>query len=233
MVTFIEESHQYFNEKGEEYKSGTGFLHLYQKEFDSIGVATRVAAREGVSVDDILAKWKRNSEEACTYGTSIHLIMENYIKSGIISPEHTSLYESFDKITGDMFKWAKAIHSEKILWNDEYKLAGTADLIIDHNKNEFSVGDFKTNKAINFCSDFGERMLNPISHLSSCNYNLYSLQLSLYAHMYSLLSGKQCRRVFLMHLRDGEWKEITANFMKHEVEVMLYHYKSTFLNKLA
>jgi hypothetical protein len=233
MVTFIEETHQYFNEKGEEYKSGTGFIHFFQKEFDSVGVATRVATREGVTVDEILNKWKKNSEEACTHGTSIHLLMENYLKNGIIIPEHSSLYDSFDDITGEMRKWAKAIHSEKILWNDEYKIAGTADLIIDHNKNEFSVGDFKTNKAIHFCSDWAERLLHPISHLSDCNYNLYSLQLSLYAHMYSLLTGKMGRRVFLMHLVNGRWKEITANFMKHEVEVMLHYYKRNVLSKSA
>ena len=233
MVTFIEKTHQYFNENGEEYKSGTGFIHLYQKEFDSIGVATRVAAREGVTVEEILDKWKKNSQDACEYGTSVHLVMENYLKTNIRVPEHSLLYDSFDEIVGDMKKWAKAIHSEKILWNDEFKLAGTADLIIDHNKNEFSVGDFKTNKAINFCSDFGERLLHPISHLSACNYNLYSLQLSLYAYMYSLLTGKQCRRVFLMHLRDGKWNEITANFMKHEIEVMLHHYKINVLQKRA
>ena len=68
MVTFKEDTHQYFNENGVEYKSGTGFLHLYDKEFDSIGVATKVANREGVSVDDILERWKKNSEEACAYG---------------------------------------------------------------------------------------------------------------------------------------------------------------------
>lgn len=230
MVTFKEDTHQYFNEYGDEYKSGTGFLHLYDKEFDSISVATKVAGREGVSVDDILERWKKNSEEACTYGTSIHLIMENYLKTGIRLPEHTLLYDSFDDITGNMRKWAKAVHSERMLWNDEHQIAGTADLIIDHNKNEFSVGDFKTNKSINFCNEWGERMLYPISHLSSCNYNLYSLQLSLYAHMYSLLTGKQCRRVFLMHLKnDGRWHEITANFMKHEIEVLFYHYKTNIL----
>ena len=232
MVTFKEDTHQYFNENGVEYKSGTGFLHLYDKEFDSIGVATKVANREGISVDDILERWKKNSEEACAYGTSIHLIMENYLKTGIKLPEHSLLYESFDDITGNMRKWAKAVHSERMLWNDEHQIAGTADLIIDHNKNEFSVGDFKTNKAINFCNEWGERMLKPISHLSSCNYNLYSLQLSLYAHMYSLLTGKQCRRVFLMHLKeDGRWHEITANFMKHEVEVLFHHYKTHILKK--
>lgn len=233
MVTFKEDTHQYFNEYGVEYKSGTGFLHLYDKEFDTVGVATKVAIKEGVSVDVILEKWKKNSEEACSYGTNIHLIMENYIKTGIRIPEHNLLYDSFDDITGDMRKWAKSVHSEKMLWNDEYQIAGTADLIIDHNKDEFSVGDFKTNKAIHFCSDWGERMLNPISHLSSCNYNLYSLQLSLYAHMYSLLTGKRCRRIFLMHLKNGIWNEITANFMKYEIEVMLFHYKKNFLSKCA
>lgn len=225
MVTFIEETHQYFNEKGEEYRSGTGFLHLFQKEFDSIGVATKVSKKTGRPIDDILADWKQNSVNACEYGTAIHLVMENYITKSERKIEHELLYSSYEKITGGLTKWSERVHSEKLLWNDEYKIAGTADLIIDHKNNEFSVGDFKTNKKINFSSDWGERMLDPIGHLSDCNYNLYSLQLSLYAYMYSLLTGRKCRRVFLMHLGELGWKEITANYMKFEVMAMLRSYK--------
>lgn len=111
------------------------------------------------------------------------------------------------------FMNAVKVYSEQLVWIDEYKVAGTADLIIEHNDYEFSVGDFKTNKSIDFFNKFGQHLLNPISHLSDCNYNIYSLQLSLYAYLFSLKSGKKCRKLFLMHLKDDKWNYIPCNNM--------------------
>lgn len=141
-----------------------------------------------------------------------------------------SYYNSFDKINKEDIAKANIVYSELMLWNDEYEIAGTADLIIDHNDKEFSVGDFKTNKAIKFYNEYGERMLDPISHLSACNYNIYSLQLSLYAYFYSLKTGKQCRRVFLMYEKNNEWNYISANNMQFEVQMMLKYYKQILKN---
>jgi len=55
MVIFNEEKHKYVDdETGKELISATTLLGKYKHAFDSIGNATRVAAREGVTVDFIL-----------------------------------------------------------------------------------------------------------------------------------------------------------------------------------
>lgn len=225
MVTFKEDTHQYFNEKGEEYISGTTFLHKFQKPFDEDKFATLKAKKLGVSVDEVKAMWKANSRKACDYGTNVHLLMENYVLHGTKEEGYSSLYESFNLITTEDFMKAMKVYSEELLWVDEYKVAGTADLIIEHNDYEFSVGDFKTNKSIDFCSKYGDRLLDPVSHLSDCNYNLYCLQLSLYAYLFSLRTGKKCRKIFLMHLNDDKWNYIPGNYMEYEVRMMLKWYK--------
>ena len=229
MVTFKEDTHQYFNEKGEEYISGTTFLHKFQTPFDEDKFAAIKAKKLGVSVDEVKAMWKANSRKACDYGTSIHLLMQNYLTIGQIKTEYNYLYQSFNDIVLSDLINAQKIYSEKLLWIDEYKIAGTADLIIEHNDYEFSVGDFKTNKKIDFCSQYGNRLLMPISHLSDCNYNIYSLQLSLYAYLFSILSGKKCRKIFLMHLKEDKWNYISSNYMEHEIKIMLKWYKKNVL----
>lgn len=224
MVTFKEDTHQYFNDDNIEYTSGTRFIHKFEFPFDEDGISKRVALKEGVSQEEILKKWKDISKQACDYGTRIHAVMENYIKFGEVNKTFESLYKSFDKITKQEFNTAKEILSEELLYDDEYRIAGTADLIIVHNDKEFSIGDFKTNKSIDFYSPYGNRMLDPISHLSSCNYNIYSLQLSLYARMFANRTGLKCRRVFLMHKKEDIWQYISANNMLYEVKMMLkYH----------
>lgn len=179
------------------------------------------APKLGMSKEEVLEMWKQSAIDACKFGTKTHLIMENYIIGKEKKEEHSLLYESFNAIVEEDFKWAKKVWSEKLLYSDEYKIAGTADLIIEHNDFEFSVGDFKTNKKIDFANNFGQRMLTPIEHLSDCNYNLYSLQLSLYAYLFSLLSGKKCRKLFLMHLKDDKWNYISCNNMELEIKAML------------
>lgn len=226
MVIFKEDTHQYFNEKGEEYISGTTFLHKFQLPFDQEKFATIKAKKLGISVQEVKEMWKNNSKKACDYGTSVHLLMQNYVVNGSKEEGKESLYDSFNTIVMEDFMNAVKVYSEQLVWIDEYKVAGTADLIIEHNDYEFSVGDFKTNKSIDFYNKFGQHLLNPISHLSDCNYNIYSLQLSLYAYLFSLKSGKKCRKLFLMHLKDDKWNYIPCNNMEYEIRMMLKWYKN-------
>ena len=233
-VYFKEDTHQYFNTStGEEYFSGTRFLHLFEPEFDKDGISKRVAAKEGKTQQEVLAEWAKINKASTDLGSKIHLAMENYIKFEEINEEYQLLYDTFKKCVGNDYKYAEAIHSEKLLWLDEYKIAGTADLIIDHKNNEFSVGDFKTNKKIEFGSGFGNRMKAPVEHLSQCQHNLYALQLSLYGYMYSLLTGRKLRHIFLMHCNDLKkgWQYISCNYMKYEVQFMLKYYKDYLMKR--
>lgn len=232
-IIFKEKTHQYFNtDTGEEYLSGTKFLHLFEPPFDKDTISKRVALKEGKTQEEILKEWDNISKQACDYGTATHLLMEKYIKFGDKDESYPILYKTFHDCVGNEYKNAEAIHSEELVWIDEFKIAGTADLIIDHPNNEFSIGDFKTNKKIELFSKFGNRMLEPISHLSQCQHNIYALQLSLYAYLYSLLSGRKLRHIFLMHCNDREkgWTYIPCNAMILEVRFMLHFYKEKFLN---
>lgn len=228
-IIFKEESHQYFNtDNGREYLSGTKFLHLFEPEFDSYSISKRVAEKEGKTQQEVLNEWKETSRIACEQGTKIHAIMENYIKFEDIDSNYDVLYKTFKKCVGKDYNYAEAIHSERLLWSHEFEIAGTADLLIDHKNNEFSIGDFKTNKKIEFYSSFGNRMKEPVSHLSQCQHNLYALQLSLYAYMYSKLTGRRLRHAFLMHCNDISkgWTYIPCNAMLYEVRYMLEYYKN-------
>jgi hypothetical protein len=233
-VYFKEDTHQYFNSStGDEYYSGTRFLHLFEPEFDKDTISKRVALKEGKTQQQVLAEWAAINKESTDKGSRIHLAMENFIKFEEQLDEYKVLYETFKKCVGNDYKYAEAIHSEKLLWIDEYKIAGTADLIIDHKNNEFSVGDFKTNKKFEYYSGFGNRMKAPVEHLSQCQHNLYALQLSLYAYMYSLLTGKKVRHLFLMHCNNSNegWKYISCNYLKYEVQFMLKYYKDYIMKR--
>jgi len=153
-----------------------------------------------MSQEEILAEWKRINDEANAYGTEIHEIMERYLLANkIYFPKNdyekgliTQFQEIDPMVTG-------TIYPETILFSEKHKLAGTADIIEDCG-DYFNVWDWKTNKNFRFMSDYGHWLNPPVSHLSDCQYNVYALQLSIYAYLYQLETKKKVGRLGIFYL---------------------------------
>tara|TARA_R110002153_G_scaffold23408_3_gene75979 strand:+ start:4110 stop:4796 length:687 start_codon:yes stop_codon:yes gene_type:complete len=226
MIVFNEEKHTYVNtETGKHLISATTLIGKYKPKFDSIGNATRVAKREGVSVDFILEEWEREKNRACDYGTKIHKVMEDYLGEGIEEEQYSSFYTSYRKWE-DIFKKFPKLTCEMRLNNVDMNIAGTADLIYENGKH-FYVGDFKTNKAFRFNSEYNEFFEAPIDHLGVCEFNTYCLQLSLYAYLYELSSGKKCSGlVIFFKNKDNTWYPIRLNYMKQEIIALIADYNN-------
>lgn len=223
-VDFNEETHTYTNtETGEKLISATTILGMYKPEFDRMGNARRVANREGLDISFVLDMWERDKNKACEYGTHIHKVMEDYLTEGKQESEYKKLYESYNKYE-KVFDGFRDRHCEKQLFNLEYNIAGTADLIYEK-EDSFFIGDFKTNKQFRFYNSYGEYYNPPISHLSVCEFNTYGLQLSLYAHLHEISTGKKCRGLVIFYKsKNDEWYPIRCNYMKCEIENLIQHY---------
>ena len=220
MIIFNEEEHKYFNEKGLEYISVTTLLGTFKKPFDSEMHAKRVAERTGTTVESVLASWKKTTVEAQERGTGIHKKMEAYIKFGECLPEDADMIKSFNNAI-EGFKHSKKT-AEGLLWIDDARIAGTADIILENDK-EFYILDFKTNKKFKFMNDFGEKLLPPLSYLDYCEFTIYSMQLSLYAYMLQKQSGKHCKGLKVLYLSTNTftnsrfWREIPILYCKDTI----------------
>lgn len=225
MIKFDELTHTYTNtQTGRVYKSVTTLLGEYKKHFDSEMHAERVAKREGVSREFILEMWQAETKKATDKGTKIHKIMEDYIKDGVLLDQFSTLYDSYNDIVKNNIPNINSINSEELLFNHDYELAGTADLIFNH-KDYFTVGDFKTNKNFRFKSDFNEYLLEPINHLAYCEFNTYALQLSLYAYMYECITNKKCSGLIIFYLQNNKWIHYNVNYLRNDVINILNDYK--------
>lgn len=226
MVTFRASDHTYTNEKGEQYISVTTFLGKYKKPFDVETHAARVADRTGVTVDAVKQMWKDNTTSAQDRGTSIHKTMENFLLYGDVNKDNLDLTDSYTRIIGD-FNRGSTVKSEMLLWNDDAKIAGTADVVI-FKGDSFAVLDFKTNKQFNLHSKYGEKLLYPLDYLDSCEYNVYTLQLSLYAYMIEEMTGKTCRFLKLLYLRDNLVDStVPSRFWR---EIPIFYSRSTIMD---
>lgn len=224
MITFDEANHKYYNEFGEEYISVTTFLNTFKKPFDSEKHAARVAEKNNTTPEAVIATWKALTVEAQDKGKAFHKAMEDYIKFGEVDSKYEDLIRSLNKAS-EGFKATKKT-AEGLLWHDASRIAGTADLVLENDK-DFFILDFKTNKKFKFSNDFGEKLLEPLDHLDYCEFTLYSLQLSLYAFMKQELTGKHCKGLKVLYLTINNynnsryWREIPIIYNKHTIEKLV------------
>lgn len=224
MIIFDEASHTYTNDKTKEkYISVTTLLGKYKNPFDKEKHSLRVAEREGVPQELVLEMWAKENKKSTDRGTKIHKLMENYVSFGEKVDDYNWLYSSYEKVVSYTIDKFKKIYSENLLHDDDYCVAGIADLIYDHG-DYFTIGDFKTNKKFNFSSDFNEVFKAPVSHLPYCEFNNYALQMSMYAYMYEKSSGKKCKKIVVYYLREDKWQPIHCNYLKSDIENILTHY---------
>lgn len=221
--------HKYHHrETGKIYKSVTTTLASIEPHFDAEAVSLAITQQPnnkkqeryiGMTQQEILDYWQFLNDEANTYGTRVHDILERYLlankwyfppdtEEGIFEGKVIDSYTNL-KIDEGMNMWP-----ERILFSEEYQLAGTSDLIIDIDDVFFDVADYKTNRVFNFFNPYGFETLHPpFDHLQACQWSIYTLQLSVYAYMYELeFPKRKCRQIYVLY-----WDKVTESFQKIQI----------------
>jgi hypothetical protein len=172
-------------------------------------ISRAVADKRGVSQADVLAEWEKINTDSKVTGTAIHAAIEEFCKAGTIQPTHQKVIEEFKKL-GNFSKASGAL-LEQLVYSHQHKVAGTADIIFPDGK-FFDVYDVKTNKKFNFFSQYRKNLKPPVDHFSDCEFNSYALQLSLYAYLYHIMTGRIAR-----HLSIFYWDKIALTFTRYPI----------------
>jgi hypothetical protein len=177
-IVFEEKAHTYHLGDRELY-SVTRLLSLFKEKFDPDGfIAYRCAKKEGVTKEEIKARWEKTKDDACVYGTKIHGQVEHFLKTGKVEDkEDKDIVEQFTKI-----KFRGKVYSEIGLHSTRYGLAGTSD-IISLEKNTAIISDIKTNKRFDIKNKYSKKYLYPINHVPETHLHGYSLQILIYGEM--------------------------------------------------
>lgn len=225
------------------FSSVTQLIHALVNPFDEDAVSLAIFKQplsrkkekyQGMSQQQILDYWHFLNDEANEYGTKIHELIEEYLfKHKVLFPTEEldkRILKAYDELEVDE---GETIWPERIMFSPEHGLAGTADLVIDIDDVYFDIGDWKTNREFNFFDSFGHKtMKKPLDHLQDCHYSIYSVQLSIYAYMYEIETGRKCRQIWI-----GYWDrekqtiiKIPIMYLKHEAKKVLdfHKYKSQF-----
>jgi len=156
---------------------------------------------ECVSEEDIKKLWKYKNNHATFEGTTLHDYIENYLNNKIFpypskSPEglefseieetYNIMEEYFHNFYNDTVSKGKLIpiKSELIVGDKDYMLCGMVDqLFWNVRYNWLEIWDWKTNTNLKMKNNFGEKMKDCLYMLDDCEFNTYSLQLSIYKHL--------------------------------------------------
>ena len=208
-LNFNEEQHKYsYNNKGLTSVSGT--ISKFVKPFDTERVAEGTAKKrtrlEGVIVtkEEVLAEWEELKNVACTLGTKTHLFGETFQEEGL-TPE-TAWEEAIVKFWDDLPEHIVPVMFELQMFNEEWGIAGTADIILFNLKTEkFILADYKTNKDL-FKNHRGQKLLIPFDNKLDCPFSKYEMQLTYYKLLFEKSGFEVERSTVIWLLPDGNYK---------------------------
>lgn len=247
-IEFFEDTHKYvsvINGKEISYTSGTGVIHAYFPPFDPSGEITkRCALREGITVEELKAKWKAKGHASCRFGTRVHECCED-IELG--RGEHELRNRPQDAREEIVFKHAvnmarrfrqqlDILGVEKIVFSPELQIAGTIDLFARSKKTgDWLIIDHKTNQSIERENKWNNFALTPIEHVPDNNYSHYGLQLNLYQYLLQregYVPKRSKFKLFLNHITETGAELIELPDMQLEIrDIVLEHMLKTVENK--
>lgn len=198
-VVYHDEPHVYYLNGKKADLSATKLISKFKKPFDSDYWSKKKAEEEGITQEEMLARWKLKGDISCEKGTAVHEYVENRLANKVFPYPHTkikSLFEGADPVKEkfdtivplveqfitDIRGRMISIASELVIGDLEYNLGGMIDQVFYNKKSgKIELWDWKTNEKID--SDSRYTFNAPISHVPSSKLEEYSLQLSLYKHI--------------------------------------------------
>lgn len=191
----------------------------------------------------ILDQWAKKNRQSCERGTKIHAELENsFYKSGKnVSLQKFGIGGKFEckKDYSDL-DLEYGVYPEYLIYRESedgiLKIAGQIDLIVKQG-NDIILCDWKTNEKIDMKGGFNSatkstaKMLYPLNNLEDSNFYHYTLQLSTYAWMLEKLNPLfNIKDLILVHFDHNNNQTIYhCDYLKHDVEKMLYHYKKELI----
>lgn len=247
-ITFDPVKHRYFNRAtGCEYTPVSRVIDSITKPFDKDGISINMARGElgrgsGTTriierAEEIKKDWKKIGDDTSDHGTEIHDNLSRFYNTG----ECEKKFISLAKKIMERFGTCHRLFSEIILYDHEYKIAGTADEVTKRQKSKTTPHDFydfKSNprrgiefdsisRKKNLIKHYNRYFLPPFDHLEECNYNRTVLQLNSYAYMCRRTYGITVGRLAIIYINlELESFYLPVPYVPSETEKLFRHFSS-------
>lgn len=193
MIKFSENQHLYQSTTPDnmEWISVSKLVSALCEPFDAPTQAVRSSNNKrskwyGIDPAEIEQIWKRIGEDAVGKGKLYHLKREQglYTLPNVVLPQYDSVG---DKIAGNQRLQIGKVYPEHMVYMASVGICGQSDKM-ETDDLYIHVSDYKTNREIRRqgytnWEGVSKKMYKPVAHLDDCEFNKYSLQLSLYLYM--------------------------------------------------
>ena len=172
-------AHEYEDEEGNKFWTGSTWAKQFTKEFDPQLIAGKAAEKKLTTTDKVIEGWNMKSEVSLLYGTTVHKALECGIKYGELpnNPHLATLVQDYLDMTHDDEQV-----SEQFVTDFDHKLCGTIDVLVNKGDKKVVIRDFKTGdiyKKATLTPEIKELFPNLENKIAS----VYQLQLSFYAYI--------------------------------------------------
>lgn len=235
-VRFVEKTHTYYvkgSSKG--VVSATGFIHAFFPHFDPMSAIAKMKVSPnwpdspyyGMTDQQIADQWSVSGKEASGAGTNMHLAIEQFLNGAdnriTESVKTTKEWEYFQNFWNDVKNYLEPYRTEWEVWDDEYKLTGSIDIVFKKKScEEYVIYDWKRSKQIKIDNEW-DTGYNPLDHIPNSNYWHYTLQLNIYRWFlekhYGIKVVKLC--IVILHPNNSNYKIFNLNLLDDEVQMML------------
>jgi hypothetical protein len=234
---FFEDGH-YYECKGQRVGiSVTRLIEQYANEFDSEGMAEKVANKENRSIEEVLAEWKYKANFACEKGSTCHEYAQHlwsgkqYIQSKFDNSHEW--YVSVSKIHTqasnfyiDYCEHLEHLIDELTIGSEEFDIASCVDHLF-YNKltGEVVLVDYKTNSYMSGYNKkaYSKKMKVPLSHLNDDALHHYFIQLSIYKYLIETYTPLKIGEMFIVYMSENieNYEIIEIPYLEKEVKKIL------------
>lgn len=185
-IQFDKARHSY-TYHGRKLTSVTRVINQLKPPFDADYWSQKKADERGVSKEVILAEWDQKRDASISKGIRVHEHIESVL-TGQATTEDAFLalndklpeMDAFDVLWQTLAGQVEVEQIEWVIGDGNLGIGGTVDtMLFGRNTNLHHVWDWKTNKSFKTENRF-QTLLAPFDDLDDCEFNVYSLQASLY-----------------------------------------------------
>ncbi len=208
-------------------KSVTTLVEEYFPQFDALYWANRKAPQEGVTPEQLMARWEADAQRARDLGTAMHDKIERYYL-GNDCGDDTDAFRLFRR-----FAAVNHLYPYRTEWRiylEEYGIAGTLDFLERTPDGTFNIYDWKRSRKlvdrsgkIEIHSRFHKTALRPISHIDDTSYFHYALQVSIYRYILEQKYGIRVKnmRLGVFHPSYSDYYLVDLPYLFNEVTAIL------------
>lgn len=234
---FYEDGH-YYECKGKRVGiSVTTFIHEFCTEFDTEGMAEKVANRDGKTIQQVLDEWAYKRDFSCEKGTTCHEWSQSLWSGAKYKPllydeskEYMSalinIRSQAVNFKNDYENILEHLIDELPIGSEEYDIASCVDHLF-YNKltGGLVLVDYKTNSLMDGYNKkaYKKAMKVPLSHINDDALHHYYIQLSIYKYLIEKYTGLKVDEMFIVYMSENieNYEIIDIPYLKEEVEMIL------------